>query len=66
VISWYTGGTSVLDVSNPLLPEEIAYYQPDDADTWSSYWFDGRIYTNDGARGLEVLEVKGIKEGKAR
>ncbi|MGH2729832.1 MAG: LVIVD repeat-containing protein, partial [Actinomycetota bacterium] len=65
VISWYTGGTSVLDLSDPLFPEEIAYYQPDDADTWSSYWFDGLIYSNDIARGLEVLEVKGIKEGKS-
>lgn len=64
VLSWYTGGTSVIDISNPLLPVEIAYFQPDDGNTWSSYWFDGRIYANDLNRGMDVLEVKGLKEGK--
>ena len=60
VISWYTGGTSVLDVSDPLFPVEVAYFKPDDANTWSSYYFDGRIYANDGNRGLDVLEIKGV------
>lgn len=61
VISWYTGGTSVVDFSNPSLPEEVAYFWPDDADSWSSYFFDGYIYVNDLARGIDVLEVKGLK-----
>jgi hypothetical protein len=65
VISWYSGGTSVIDLTNPLLPVEIAYFQPDDANTWSSYWYDGRIYANDLVRGLDVIEVKGLKEGKS-
>ncbi len=65
VLSWYTGGTSVLDLSNPLMPEEIAYFQPADGNTWSSYYFGGRIFANDLNRGLDVIEVKGLKEGKS-
>lgn len=61
VISWYTGGTSVVDFSNPTLPKEVAYFMPDDADVWSAYYFDGRIWVNDLKRGIDVLEVKGLK-----
>jgi hypothetical protein len=63
VLSWYSGGTSVVDFENPSLPKEIAYYQPSDANTWSSYWYRGRIYANDTARGLDVLEVDGLPKG---
>ena len=61
VISWYTGGTSVVDFSDPLMPKEVAYFMPDDGNSWSSYFFDGRIYTNDLNRGIDVLQVKGMK-----
>ncbi|HEX2240800.1 MAG TPA: hypothetical protein VHJ82_06645 [Actinomycetota bacterium] len=58
VSSWYTGGTSVLDFDDPSSPTEIAHFQPDDADTWSSYFYRGKIYANDLARGLEILKLK--------
>lgn len=58
VSSWYTGGTSVIDFQDPASPTEIAYYRPDDVDTWSSYYHQGKIYANDGARGLEILKLK--------
>lgn len=61
VISWYTGGTSVVDFSDPLMPQEVAYFMPDDADVWSAYFFDGLIYANDLSRGIDVLKVKGLK-----
>ncbi|HYO60429.1 MAG TPA: hypothetical protein VEU29_00850 [Actinomycetota bacterium] len=57
VTSWYTGGTSVVDFSEPSTPVEVAHFRPDDADTWSSYWYRGRVYANDGARGLDVLKL---------
>lgn len=60
VISWYTGGTSVVDFSDPTFPEEVAYFMPDDGNSWSSYWHDGLIYTNDLGRGIDVLKVKGL------
>jgi hypothetical protein len=62
VVSWYSGGTSVVDFSDPTFPEEVAYFQPDDTNVWSSYYFDGYIYTNDLERGIDVLEVKGMKD----
>lgn len=60
VISWYTGGTSVVDFENPTVPTEVAYFWPSDANSWSSYWFDGRIYVNDLKRGIDVIEVKDV------
>lgn len=61
VISWYTGGTSVVDFSDPLAPEEVAWFRADDSNSWSSYWHDGLIYVNDLERGIDVLRVKGLK-----
>jgi len=61
VISWYTGGTSVVDFSNPLTPKEVAYFRADDSNSWSSYWHDDLIYVNDLGRGIDVLSVKGLK-----
>ncbi len=66
VSSWYAGGMSVIDLSNPSMPKEIAHYMGTDEITnyWAAYWYDGRIYANDRVRGLDVFEVKGVKEGK--
>lgn len=66
VISWFSGGSSVLDLGDPAVPEEIAYYMPDDAVAWTAHWYDGHVPINDMARGFEMLEVKGLKEGKKR
>ncbi|HVE74862.1 MAG TPA: hypothetical protein VNA30_07245 [Mycobacteriales bacterium] len=60
VLAWFTGGTSVIDYSDPLLPVEFAHYRPDDANTYSAHYFGGRVYANDKIRGLETLEVEGI------
>ncbi len=62
VVSWYTGGTSVVDFSDPLFPVEVAYFMPDDTNSWSSYWHQGSIYINDLNRGIDVLKVKGLKD----
>jgi hypothetical protein len=59
-VAWFSGGTNVLDISNPTLPEEIAYYRPDDAVTNTAYWYRGRVYVSDHARGLEVLRIRGL------
>lgn len=67
VASWYAGGVNVIDFSNPSLPTEFAYYMgtgEDITNYWSAYWYDGRIYANDRVKGLDVFEVKGLKEGK--
>jgi hypothetical protein len=62
VISWYTGGTSVVDFSDPTLPSEVAYFRAEDSDVWSAYFYDDRIWINDLGRGIDVIEVKGLKK----
>ena len=51
-VSYYAGGIAVVDFSDPADPKELGYYIDTDEegsvpDTWSSYWYNGRIYTND-------------------
>jgi len=63
--AWYQGGVSVMDFTDPLKPVEIAYFDrgPIDANklyvggSWSAYWFNGRIYSSEIARGLDVLKL---------
>jgi hypothetical protein len=52
------GGTTVVDFTDPGDAREIAYYdsqQPPTASPWSSYWYNGNIYVNDRARGVDVF-----------
>jgi hypothetical protein len=61
VAAWYAGGTSVIDFTTPSAPHEIAYYDAvvgrGAADTWSSYWYNGTIYANDIARGVDAFKL---------
>ena len=65
VQAWYQGGISVMDFTDPQRPFEIAYFDrgPVDAKvlmsggTWSAYWYNGRIYSAEMARGLDILEL---------
>ena len=65
VQAWYQGGISVMDFTDPEHPSEIAYFDrgPVDAKTlvsggsWSAYWYNGRIYSSEIARGLDILEL---------
>ncbi len=65
VQAWYQGGISVMDFTDPQKPVEIAYFDrgPVDAKvlmsggTWSAYWYNGRIYSAEMARGLDILEL---------
>ncbi|MEP6910198.1 MAG: hypothetical protein ABI896_07195 [Actinomycetota bacterium] len=62
VAAWYGGGTSVVDFTDPTNPREIAFYvgtgtSRQRADTWSSYWYNGKIYANDISRGIDVFDL---------
>ncbi|HEY0115871.1 MAG TPA: DUF305 domain-containing protein [Allosphingosinicella sp.] len=65
VQSWYQGGISVIDFTDSANPVEIAYFDRGPISTehsllggfWSSYWYDGRIYGTEIARGLDVLAL---------
>jgi uncharacterized protein (DUF305 family) len=66
VQAWYQGGLSVFDFSDSARPVEIAYFDrgPIDAKRevlggyWSAYFYRGRIYATEIARGLDVLALK--------
>ena len=54
------GGTTVVDFTDPSAAEEIAYYDatvPENASPWSSYWYNGFIYANDRARGVDAFTL---------
>ncbi|MEO8573047.1 MAG: hypothetical protein ABI481_03685 [Pyrinomonadaceae bacterium] len=65
VQAWYQGGISVMDFTDPEHPAEIAYYDRGPVDSkvlvsggsWSAYWYNGRIYSSEMARGLDILEL---------
>lgn len=50
--AFYQGGTTVVDFSDLSAPREVGHADVYDAtgspDTWSSYWYNDRIYANDG------------------
>jgi hypothetical protein len=65
VQSWYQGGISVFDWTDPANPFEIAFFDrgPVDADqmadggSWSVYWYNGLLVSSEIARGLDILEL---------
>lgn len=63
------GGTTVVDFTDPAEAREIAYYDshtPANASPWSSYWYNGFIYANDRARGVDILLLSDSARAKAR
>jgi hypothetical protein len=66
VQAWYQGGVSVFDFTDSAKPREIAFWErgpisatePIDGGAWSAYWYNGFIYSNDIAKGLDVLELR--------
>jgi hypothetical protein len=65
VQGWYQGGVSVFDFTDSAKPVEIAFFDrgPIDASQlitggyWSAYWYNGRIYGSEIARGLDVFKL---------
>lgn len=51
----YSGGTTVFDFTDRTNPAEVGHNDPHGANTWSSYWYNGHIFTNDTGRGLDVM-----------
>lgn len=67
--AWYQGGISVMDFTDVANPIEIAYFDrgPIDAKSivlggsWSAYWYNGKIYSSEIARGLDIFELSATK-----
>lgn len=56
----YTAGTTIVDVDALIAgateaEAEIGFHQGHEADTWSSYWHDGFIISNDHHAGVQVM-----------
>lgn len=66
VQSWYQGGISIFDWTDPNNPVEIAYHDRGPVDStrmqmggsWSVYWYNGVIVNSEIARGLDIFELK--------
>ena len=74
VSSFYSGGTGVVDFTRPFngpgvpgKPKEIGFYDaapgeegnPDDANTWSTYFYRDLEVANDIDRGVDILRYTG-------
>ncbi len=65
VQAWYQGGVSVFDFTDSAKPVEIAYFDRGPLDAanliiggfWSTYWYNGRVYGSEIARGLDVFRL---------
>ncbi|MFE4664345.1 LVIVD repeat-containing protein [Streptomyces sp. NPDC056716] len=74
VQAWYQGGVSVWDFTDSSRPKEIAYFErgPLSTDTltvggsWSAYYYNGYIYSNDMAKGFDVLKLNDPRTNPAR
>ncbi|MGH3365795.1 MAG: LVIVD repeat-containing protein, partial [Nocardioidaceae bacterium] len=51
----YSGGTTVFDFTERTDPVEVGHNDPHGANTWSSYWYNGYVYSNDTGRGVDVM-----------
>jgi hypothetical protein len=74
VQAWYQGGVSVWDFTNSSKPKEIAYFERGPLSTeqlvtggsWSAYYYNGYIYSNDIAKGFDVLKIDDRRTDAAR
>ncbi|MFD8642601.1 LVIVD repeat-containing protein [Streptomyces zaomyceticus] len=74
VQAWYQGGVSVWDFTDSRKPKEIAYFErgPLSATTiatggsWSAYYYNGYIYSNDIAKGFDVLKLSDRRTDPAK
>lgn len=65
VQAWYQGGVSVIDFTDSEKPFEIAYFDRGPISDehlilggyWSTYWYNGKIYGTEIARGLDVFSL---------
>ncbi|MEU8528332.1 hypothetical protein AB0C77_22460 [Streptomyces sp. NPDC048629] len=74
VQAWYQGGVSVWDFTDSSQPREIAYFERGPLTTdvirtggsWSAYYYNGHIYSNDIAKGFDVLKLSDRRTDPAK
>jgi uncharacterized protein (DUF305 family) len=63
--AWYQGGLSLVDFTDSSNPHEIAYFDRGPIHEehmilggyWSTYWYNGKIYGTEIARGMDVFQL---------
>ncbi|WP_380169076.1 LVIVD repeat-containing protein [Jannaschia sp. R86511] len=74
VQAWYQGGISLYDFTDPANPTEFAWFDRgpvSDASlvlggSWSAYYYDGYIFSNDIQQGFDVFEVRDRRVASAK
>ncbi|WP_347813968.1 hypothetical protein [Actinomadura sp. KC06] len=74
VQSWYQGGISVMDFTDSRNPKEIAWLDRGEwannlqylAGTWSTYYYNGYLYSNEIQRGLDVIDLRDRRTDPAK
>ncbi|SDS99487.1 LVIVD repeat-containing protein [Nocardioides scoriae] len=74
VQAWYQGGISVYDFTTSSKPKEIGWFDRGPLSSrelqlggsWSAYYYNGFIYSNDIQKGLDVLELRDKRTDSAR
>ncbi|MER7049713.1 LVIVD repeat-containing protein [Streptomyces jumonjinensis] len=72
--AWYQGGISLWDFTDSSKPKEIGYFErgPITLDRvttggpWSTYYYNGHVYSNDIAKGLDVLKINDRRTDPAK
>ena len=67
VQAWYQGGISIFDFTDADRPRELGWFDRGALSTdrlivggsWSAYYYNGYIFSNDIQKGLDVLQVRG-------
>ncbi|RIQ20214.1 LVIVD repeat-containing protein [Jiangella rhizosphaerae] len=73
VQAWYQGGISVFDFTDPYNPTEIAWFDRGTFDAegtiagaWSTYYYNGYIYSNEIQRGFDVFDLRDPRVAPAK
>ncbi|MEU9605501.1 hypothetical protein [Streptomyces sp. NPDC048057] len=74
VQSWYQGGVSFWDFTDSSKPKEIGYFERGPISvtdfigggTWSAYYYNGYVYSNDMVKGLDVLKINDRRTDPAK
>ncbi|SEG60033.1 hypothetical protein SAMN04489712_107105, partial [Thermomonospora echinospora] len=74
VQAWYQGGISVWDFTNSRKPKELGFFERGPLSTtrsitggaWSTYYYNGYIYSNDIQKGFDVLKINDKDLDKAK
>ena len=73
VQAWYQGGISVFDFTDSENPRELAWFDrgelaPDRlvlGGSWSAYYYNGHVFSNDIQKGFDVLRINSLAVQKA-